>query len=286
MFIVLLNKEAPLSFGTVGDVAEVDALGRKVVGAEGLETRLRSFSVSLIGDGESSIISTHPEVSAAGVRLAFVSISALRLTGTGLFRSSPLARRDADRFVVTGVVATGEYGPPGVERIVDASKPFGRPFTLPIRNRGTRVWIFCSKILTRARISVTICTPLLFDVVPGTPLAVLEVDAAEGLRVTRVGRVVGVRGGIRDDDANEGSVVERAIEEGLGMADWLGWKPARCKSVDWPVADPSEPGLGRVGVLSEEGGLSEAGNRSESWRSAGGGVVRRFSLEMVDGAET
>lgn len=281
--MVLLNKEAPLSFGTVGEVAEVEALGRKAVGAEGLETRLRSFSVSLTGDGESSMIRTHPEVSAAGVRFALVSISALRLTGTGLFQSSPLVRRDVDRFVVIGVVATGDSGLAVLGLMVDASKPFGRPVTLPIRNRGTRVWIFCSNILTRARISVTICTPLLFDVVPGMPLAVLEVDAAEGLRVTTTGRVVEMSGGIRDDDANEGSVLERVIEEGLGMADWLGWKPARRKSADWPVI---EPGLRRVGVLSEERGSSEVDDKSESWRSAGGGVVSRFSLEMVDGAET
>lgn len=281
MFIVLLNREAPLSFGTVGEVAEVEALGRKVVGAKGLETRLRSVSVSLTGDGESSMIRTHPEVSVAGVRLVFDSISALRLTGTGLFRSSPLARRDVDRFVVTGVVATGGRGLAMLGLIVEVSKPFGRPVTLPIRNRGTRVWIFCSKILTRARISVTICTPLLFDVVLEMPLAVLEVDAAEGLRVTTVGRVVGVNGGIRDDDASEENVLERVVEEGLGMADWLGWKPARCRSADWPVI---KSGLGRVGVLSAERGSSEVDDKSESWRSAGGGVVSKFSLEMVDEA--
>lgn len=32
----------------------------------------------------------------------------------------------------------------------------GRPVMLPIRSLGTRVWIFCSKLRTRARISETI----------------------------------------------------------------------------------------------------------------------------------
>lgn len=63
-----------------------------------------------------------------------------------------------------------------------------RPVTLPIRNRGTRVCILCSKFFTRARISDTICTPLLLDVV----LVVDVVLADAGLRVA--GRVTGVRG--------------------------------------------------------------------------------------------
>ena len=48
---------------------------------------------------------------------------------------------------------------------VAAALAFDLPFILPIRIRGTRVCIFCSKILTRARISVTICTPLLLEAV-------------------------------------------------------------------------------------------------------------------------
>jgi len=67
LFIVLLKREAPLSFCNVGEVADVEAPRRNAVGAEGLETRLRSLSVSLTGDGESSIINTQPDVSAPGV---------------------------------------------------------------------------------------------------------------------------------------------------------------------------------------------------------------------------
>ena len=40
-----------------------------------------------------------------------------------------------------------------------------RPVMLAMRNLGTRVWILASRLRTRARISETICTPLLFDVV-------------------------------------------------------------------------------------------------------------------------
>lgn len=81
---------------------------------------------------------------------------------------------------------------------------------------------------------MTICTPLLFDAVPGTtPLTELDVDATDGLRVTMTGRATGVRGGMREDEDSGGSVLDRAIEDGLeGMADLLGWKPARCSSAD------------------------------------------------------
>lgn len=107
VFIVLLNKEPPLSFEIVGDTAEVEAPGRKAACAEGLDTRLRSLSTSLTGEGESSIMSTHPEVSAAGVLFTLVSISALRLAGVGFAArsSAALDRIDADLVVLTGVVA-------------------------------------------------------------------------------------------------------------------------------------------------------------------------------------
>jgi hypothetical protein len=75
--------------------------------------------------------------------------------------------------------------------IVDAASAFalGRPVMLPMRNRGTRVWIFCSRFRTRARISETICTPLFFEVVLDVEL-VLMVD---GLRAAG-GRLIGERG--------------------------------------------------------------------------------------------
>lgn len=64
-------------------VGELEAFdnARNAEGALGLEVLRRSFSacLSLIGDGESSMIRTHPEVSATGVRLKSESESMLRL---------------------------------------------------------------------------------------------------------------------------------------------------------------------------------------------------------------
>jgi hypothetical protein len=183
--------------------------------------------------------------------------------------------------IVAGVDIMGELRPSMFESKVDA---LGRPERLPIRNRGTRVWIFCSRILTRARISVTICTPLLFEA--GIPVVELVVDA-DGFR-GRTGRGTGVRGGIRDEVDSEGSVLEHAIEDVLdaaGMAGLLGWKPARWRRIDWPDAKPREVDGGRGVAVGTVGGISVVGDRSESWRS-GGGVVSRFSSEIVDGGDT
>lgn len=67
--------------------------------------------------------------------------------------------------------------------ILGRGKPVGGlPLTLPIRRRGTRVWIFCSKFLTLARISDTICTPLFLDAV----LATEDMVAVEGWRLVGV----------------------------------------------------------------------------------------------------
>jgi hypothetical protein len=39
-------------------------------------------------------------------------------------------------------------------------------------------------------------------------------------------------------------------------------------------------------LVNAAGAISEVGDKSESWRSGGGGVVSRFSSEMVEGGET
>lgn len=143
VFIVLLYSDAPLSCCTGGDGAAVDAPRRNEAGAGGLEVRLRSFSTSLIGDGESSIMRTQPDVSAAGVRLALVSSSTLRLPGAAfIVRSSTvLPRIELERIVLAAVEATGEYGPAGFTDKVNVALAlaFARLVMLPIRNRGTRV---------------------------------------------------------------------------------------------------------------------------------------------------
>jgi hypothetical protein len=80
---------------------------------------------------------------------------------------------------------------------------------------------------------VTICTPLLFETVAGIALVELIANA-DGFRIG-ARRATGVRGGMRDGMVSEGSVLERAIEDWLGLAgmgDLLGWKPARWRSAD------------------------------------------------------
>lgn len=169
------------------------------------------------------MMSTQPDVSAAGVLATLVSTSALRLPIMDFAARSSvgLPLNELDRIILAvGVFVdvTGEKGISVFELFVELAvlMAFGRLVMLPIRNRGTRVWIFCSSILTRARISVTICTPLLFDAVAGIALAELEVDESK-LRVASVCCVTGDRGRIREDVDKEGSVLERAIEDGLKL---------------------------------------------------------------------
>lgn len=61
-----------------GESIETEDIGRNAVGAEGgLDVRRRSLFLSLTGDGESSMISTHPDDSPPGVRRASASRSTL-----------------------------------------------------------------------------------------------------------------------------------------------------------------------------------------------------------------
>lgn len=65
LFIVLEGKG--LGLEKVGEDADVGSPLRKELGIEGLDTRLRSFSVSFAGEGVSSIMRTHPDVFGSGV---------------------------------------------------------------------------------------------------------------------------------------------------------------------------------------------------------------------------
>jgi hypothetical protein len=72
---------------------------------------------------------------------------------------------------------------PGRGTVDDAALPMlVLPVKLPMRSRGTRVWIFCSRFFTLALISDTICTPLLFIATAGVEVA-LEL---EGMRAEDV----------------------------------------------------------------------------------------------------
>ena len=124
------------------------------------------------------MMSTQPSVFDSFLSL---SLSTLRLDSELLRERgfSQLERLMTD-FVNVGVM--GELLLPKV----DAPKPFPlRVVMLPIRNRGTRVCIFCSSVFTRARISDTIWTPLLLDAVL-TVVVVLAVDGARAI-VERLG---------------------------------------------------------------------------------------------------
>lgn len=152
-FIVLWPRVLALLAPNVGDGIE-DGPGRNAVGADGLETRRRSLSFWFGGDGESSMIRTHPDES-PGSLFVSSSLSPLRLESALrlLERLSQLV------FAVEALLEDEDEdeGPELFITVDEASElVLGRPVILPIRNRGTRVWIFCSKLRTRARISDTI----------------------------------------------------------------------------------------------------------------------------------
>jgi hypothetical protein len=128
----------------VGGAAEVDAAGRNAVGAEGLDTLRLSFSLSLGGDGESSIMSTHPDESAEGFFLFLSSASVERLCESTLHLCAAvkLAGRSTPLVLVTADLLEDEDDEePTPFATVDMARAFafGRPVILPIRNRGTRV---------------------------------------------------------------------------------------------------------------------------------------------------
>lgn len=89
---------------------------------------------------------------------------------------------------------------------------------LPILSLGTRVWMRCSKFLTLALISETICTPLLLEVVVAALVAelVLATEIFRALIGRGVGGLiflgVGDRPGTVEDRA-------RALERALGGVD-------------------------------------------------------------------
>lgn len=138
-----------------GESTDIEDMGRNAVGAEGgLDVRRRSLSLSLAGDGESSMISTHPDESPPGVRRASASRSTLcrRNFDFAVERSSE-ERAERDEDAVEGAGEGEAFAGMGGGGIAFAAE---RLVTEPIRSLGTRVWIFCSRILTRALISDTI----------------------------------------------------------------------------------------------------------------------------------
>lgn len=259
---------------------------------EGLEVRLGSLSLVGVGLEASSMINTQPDVSPVDLCL-----SALLEPFFFSFSKSSL-RRLRDPFEFSGVVKVDDPKiPEGVLLVL-------RPDMLPKRSRGTRVCIRCSKFRTRARISETICTPLLFEVVPtwtATAEFMLSEEDSAVVRCESGGREVpiGVRGGRRDGE-NVGRVLERANEVGVELLEGVelirgDWKPARFRRADWPATRPR--GACRSVVSKEVGEVEDTDVeedldvdvdvdddappdvRSERRRSEGGEVVMMSSLD-------
>jgi hypothetical protein len=130
VFIVLWLRLLGFPGPKAGAGIDVETPERYAVGAEGLESLRLSLSLSFGGEGESSIIRTHPEDSPPALFFFLLgSASLLRLES--LLRLLEYIElliddedEDADAFVI--VNGAGELA-------------FGRVVILPMRNRGTRV---------------------------------------------------------------------------------------------------------------------------------------------------
>ncbi len=123
-----------------GESTDIEDIGRNAVGADGgLDVRRRSLSLSLAGDGESSMISTHPDESPPGVRRASASRSTLcrRNLDFAVERSScEVERAERDEDAVEGAGEGEAFTGIGGGGIAFAAE---RLVTEPIRSLGTRV---------------------------------------------------------------------------------------------------------------------------------------------------
>jgi hypothetical protein len=237
------------------------AVGRKAVGAGGLETRRFSFkrfvSLSFCGDGESSMMRTHPDESPIPLFVFFwLSLSS---------RESTLFLWDSQLvFAVEEFDAAEEAELIPVVGVLKPETELGLPVILGILRRGTRVCIFCSKLRTLARISDTIWTPLFLAIDPVDD----DVLVIDGLR-TEDGRT-SPRGLGADGLAGVTRVLDRMILEEFfkavsGLA--LSWKPVRRKKVE----GRAERDKDAFGVVLISGAMfSQDGDMSAKSRSGGG----------------
>lgn len=172
-----------------GDGARmVEALRNKVIDElDNLRLSFPFFSLSFCGEGESSIINTQPAASSLPLDFLSGSLSLLRRDSTLFLWDSQLV------FAVETLDVTED------EELIGVAVPMlevtlWRPVRLAIRRRGTRVWIFCSRLRTLARISDTICTPLFLAREP-------EDDVVKVVAVREAGGRIKLRA-----DAGEGIV--------------------------------------------------------------------------------
>lgn len=111
-----------------GDNGWLGWCSRKADGAVGLDTLRSSLSLAFKGEGESSMMSTHPDVSCAGVLGSSLTAS------VRFFDRSVRPRSSTEDLV--------EVEEPAVEEayeFVVVARTFDLFDTLPMRSRGTRV---------------------------------------------------------------------------------------------------------------------------------------------------
>ena len=143
-----------LSDGELGE-GLVEAKGRNADGAMGPDLRRCTLSLSFNGEGVSSMMRTHPEVFPTGVFIFSACKSRLCDFGLEVVSFSGDEER-SDDFELDAEGERIEEGP-ALELDCDtAVLAVVRLLTLPMRIRGTRVWIFCPSTSTRARISDSI----------------------------------------------------------------------------------------------------------------------------------
>lgn len=130
VFIVLCIRLLGLLGPDAGRGIDVAPPERNAVGAEGLESLRLSLSLSFGGEGESSMIRTHPEDSPPALFLVLLgSVSLLRLESLlRLLEYIELLIDDEDDDADAFLVANGA-----------GELAFGLVVILPRRNRGTRV---------------------------------------------------------------------------------------------------------------------------------------------------
>lgn len=132
--------------------------GRKADGAAVPDLRRCSLSRAGVGEGESSMMRTHPDVLPIGVVVGSLKSTLGRLDFIVIVFSGERERTD-DLVLETDAVRA-EEGPAfggggGATGGVEVPETT-RLLTLPMRILGTRVWIFWPSTSTRARISDSI----------------------------------------------------------------------------------------------------------------------------------
>lgn len=244
--------------------------------ADELDNLLRSLvrlapSLSFWGDGESSIINTQPEspflLIALSESLSLLFLESIFLCDSQLVLAVEVFDlTEEDELMGVAVLLLWE----GVTCRV----------MLAIRSRGTRVWIFCSRFLTLALISDTICTPLFLAEAEDDVVAVDVVLTG----TTGRGKLRGL--GIAEGEERPGSVVER-IKLVLVFRGMSGLAFSRCATCD--MNEAGTPGLveafGVVTVSGIGGTDSLEGETSVRSRFEGGRVLRRFSVDEITGCD-